>query len=237
MIYSSNRNINSVTQLNSPIQPVSHSSLPQRLFARREVIPPQNDLLWRIERGAVRTLTWDENGTFITLGYWGTGDLIGSPLSCVTPYQIECLTSVEVSIIPPHLWYQNVNAMISHIQQSEELLSIVHRKTISERLWLFLVWLSEKFGRDVEQGKLIDLNVTHQEMAEVLNTTRVTVTRLLQEFEEEATLIRHKRRLIIGSKSQKSNITNVTLGKPLANINQRQNNGSSFLAGYLQPKS
>ncbi len=171
--------------------------LPQRLFTRREVIPPRNDVLWRIERGAVRALTWGEDGTYITLGYWGTGDLIGYPLSKVKPYQIECLTSVEVSVVPPHLWNQDTNALLSHIQQAEELLSIVHRKPIALRLWQFLMWLSEKFGRDVEQGKLIDLNVTHQEMAEVLNTTRVTITRLLQQFEEEGTLSRYKRRMIL----------------------------------------
>ncbi|NJL61596.1 MAG: Crp/Fnr family transcriptional regulator [Methylacidiphilales bacterium] len=198
-MYSTNRNINSGTQQTST------GSLPQRLFTRREVIPARNDVLWRIERGAVRTLTWSEDGTFITLGYWGPGDLIGYPLSCVKPYQIECLTSVEVSVVPPHMWHQDVDALVSHIQQAEELLSIVHRKPISLRLWQFLVWLSEKFGRDVEQGKLIDLNVTHQEMAEVLNTTRVTVTRLLQQFEEEATMIRHKRRIIIRPVNNNSN--------------------------------
>ncbi len=181
---------------------VSYSSaikeqIPYRLFTRRERIPPRNDVLWRIERGAVRTLTWSEEGTFITLGYWGSGDLIGSPLSKVQPYQIECLTNVEVSIVPPHLWYQDVNALLSHIQQAEELLSIVHCKPMSLRLWQFLVWLSRKFGREVEQGQLIYLNATHQEMAEVLNTTRVTVTRLLQQFEEEGMLLRQKRQIIL----------------------------------------
>jgi len=171
--------------------------LPQQIFTRREVIPLQNDVLWRIEHGAVRTLTWSEDGTFITLGYWGLGDLIGYPLSRVKPYQIECLTGVEISIVPPHLWHQDINALLSHIQQAENLLSIVHRKPISLRLWQFLLWLSEKFGRDVEKGKLIDLNVTHQDIAEVLNTTRVTVTRLLQQFEEEGTVFRHKRRIIL----------------------------------------
>jgi CRP-like cAMP-binding protein len=171
--------------------------IPYRLFTRREMIPPRNDVLWRIERGAVRTLTWSEEGTFITLGYWGSGDLIGSPLSKVKPYQIECLTNVEVSIVPPHLWYQDVNALLSHIQQAEELLSIVHCKPMSVRLWQFLLWLSRKFGREVEEGKLIDLNATHQEMAEVLNTTRVTITRLLQQFEEEGALLRHKRQMIL----------------------------------------
>ncbi|MHC5725553.1 MAG: Crp/Fnr family transcriptional regulator [Nostoc sp.] len=183
---------------------VSNSSalggqLPQQIFTRRELIPLQNDVLWRIDHGAVRTLTWSEDGTFITLGYWGLGDLIGYPLSRVKPYQIECLTGVEISIVPPHLWHQDINALLSHIQQAEDLLSIVHRKPISLRLWQFLVWLSEKFGRDVDKGKLIDLNVTHQDIAEVLNTTRVTVTRLLQQLESEGTVLRHKRQIILRS--------------------------------------
>jgi len=182
--------------LNSTVR-ANNTTANGQLFTRREVIPPRNDVLWRIERGAVRTLTWSEEGIFITLGYWGPGDLIGHPLSRVKPYQIECLTSVEASIVAAHLWDQDIKGLLSHIQQAEELLAIVHRKPISLRLWQFLVWLSEKFGRDVEQGKLIDLNITHQEIAEVLNTTRVTITRLLQQFEEEGTLLRHTRRIIL----------------------------------------
>ncbi len=177
--------------------PALPSPLSQRLFSRRDLIPAQQDILWRIERGAVRTLTWSEQGTLITLGYWGAGDLVGYPLSKINPYQIECLTSVEMSILPSELWYQELEAMLLHIQQAEELLSIVHRKPVSLRLWQFLVWLNQKFGRDVAQGRLIDLSVTHQELSEVINTTRVSVTRILQQFEDEGALLRHERRLIL----------------------------------------
>lgn len=193
MSYTSFISNSSTTSDNSTL----NSELSQQLFSRKEIIPARNDLLWRIDRGAVRTLTWSEEGTYVTLGYWGIGDLIGYPLSKVQPYQIECLTSVEVSVVPPHHWPLYTNALISHIQHSEEILTIVHRKPISLRLWQFLVWLSEKFGRNVEQGKLIDLNLTHQEISEVLNTTRVTVTRLLQQFEEKGVLLRYKRRIIL----------------------------------------
>jgi len=41
-------------------------------------------------------------------------------------------------------------------------------------VWQFLLWLSNKFGRELKQGKLIELVITHQEIADVLNTTRVT---------------------------------------------------------------
>jgi CRP-like cAMP-binding protein len=182
--------------ISTPIS-VSAEPLTQRLFSRRESIPPQTDVLWRIERGAVRTFTWSEEGTLISLGYWGPGDVVGHSLSRLNPYQIECLTSVEVSILLETLWCQALDAIVSHIQQAEELLSIVHRKPASVRLWQFLIWLGEKFGRDVEQGRLIELELTQQEMADAVNITRVTVTRLLQQFESEGMLRRHQRRLVL----------------------------------------
>jgi CRP-like cAMP-binding protein len=160
-------------------------------------MPLRKDVLWRIDRGIVRTLTWNEEGTFTTLGYWGLGDVVGYPLSKIQPYQIECLTSVEATIILPHLWNEETNALLCHIQQAEELLSILHQKPTSLRLWQFLLWLSEKFGRDLEKGRLIDLNITHQDISEVLNTTRVTVTRLLQKFAAEGKILRHKRSIVL----------------------------------------
>jgi CRP-like cAMP-binding protein len=179
-----------------------NKQLTQHLFTRRSIIPLKHDVLWRIERGIVRTLTWNEDGTCITLGYWGPGDIVGYPLSKINPYQIECLTSVEAIITPPQLWHEDIKALLSHIQQGEELISILHRKPTSLKLWLFLVWLSEKFGRDLEQGKLIDLNITHQDISEVLNTTRVTVTRILQQFEEEGKILRYKRSIVLNLPSK-----------------------------------
>ena len=182
---------------NSVSTPILPSPLTQRVFSRRDLVPPDQNVLWRIERGAIRTATWGEQGTLITLGYWGSGDIVGYPLSRVRPYQIECLTSVEMSMLPKALWYQALDAMLLHIQEAEELFSIVNRKPVSLRLWQFLIWLGKKFGRDVEQGRLIDLEVTHQEIAEVINATRVSVTRMLQQLESEGILLRYQRRFIL----------------------------------------
>lgn len=175
-----NTQTNMITTI-STLTPTDADLLTQRLFNRRESIPPQTDVLWRIERGAVRTLTWSVDGTLIALGYWGPGDVVGHPLSRLQVYSIECLTSVEVSILPSAVWCQVLDAIVLHIQQAEELLCIVNRNPVKQRLWQFLVWLGQKFGRDVEQGRLIDLGLTQQELAEAINTTRVTVTRLLRQ--------------------------------------------------------
>lgn len=181
----------------SALNPTLPSILTQRIFSRREMIPSRQDIIWKIDRGAVRTYTWSEQGTVIVLGYWGKGDVVGHSLSRVNPYQIECLTSVETSLLPIKFWDKAMEAMLSHIQQTEELLSIVHRKPVSLRLWQFLNWLGQKFGRNVDSGQLIDITITHQEIAEVINTTRVSVTRMLQQFEEEGIILRHQRQLII----------------------------------------
>lgn len=169
----------------------------QRTFNRHDLIPLQPDVLWQVEQGTVRSLTWSEKGTAVTLGYWGIGDVVGQPLSSVQPYQIECLTSVEASYIPAHQWNQALDAIFRHIRQAEELLCIVRQEPTYERLLQLLIWLAQKFGRSVEPGQLIDLRLTHQDIAEVIGATRVTVTRLLSRFEQEGIIHRPCRHFIL----------------------------------------
>ena len=171
--------------------------LPVKLFSRGELIPLDRDVLWRIERGAIRTLTWNPLGKATTLGYWGEGDVVGQPMTQIQAYEIQCKTSVEVSILPKHLWQQALDTILRQAQQTEELLSIVHCKSAYQKTWRFLVFLSQKKGRDVEQVRVIDLPITHEEIASAVGTTRITVTRTLQQFEAEGKLRREKRRLIL----------------------------------------
>ncbi|MEE3716068.1 Crp/Fnr family transcriptional regulator [Tumidithrix elongata RA019] len=159
--------------------------LMQQEFQKGEIIPCQVGILWQIRQGVVRTTTWSVEGTKATLGLWGIGDAIGEPLSHVSPYEMECLTHVKVDFLPSGLWYQALDAIFHHVQLTEELLSILHWHPISDRLKLFLIWLAEKFGREIQCGKLIDIKLTHQQIAEIISTTRVTITRSLIEFAKQ----------------------------------------------------
>ena len=176
-------------------------SFPQQLtrlpFSRNDCLPSRPDLLWSVEWGIVRTLTWNEEGASIILGYWSAGDVVGQPLSGVYPYQMECLTSVEATSVPVPQWYRFLDGIIAHSKATEELFSIVRSERIYNRLDKLLIWLGNKFGRSVSQGILIDLRLTHQNIAELIGTTRVTVTKLLKELEEEGKIIRQQRHYII----------------------------------------
>lgn len=158
--------------------------LVRQTFKRRDVLPLRPDRLWQIEAGVVRTLTWDKEGMMVVLGFWGIGDIVGQPLSHVNPYQVECLTPVQASIFSPANGYPQ-DSLIWHVRHTEELLRIIHTKRMESRLLQFLGWLAYRFGRETVQGQVIDLRLTHQEIADVLGTTRVTVTRLLNQLEKQ----------------------------------------------------
>jgi CRP-like cAMP-binding protein len=159
-------------------------------FSRRSSLPFGRDYLWQIEAGVVRTLTWLEDGTTVTLGLWGPGDIVGRVLSKADPYQIECLTPVEATVLPLNRWHLVNEAIILHIQQFQEFLEILHCRSVDASLLRLLSWLAKKFGHQVEQGQLINLHLTHQELSEIIGTTRVTVTRLLNSFEKQGIIER-----------------------------------------------
>ena len=53
---------------------------------------------------------------------------------------------------------------------------------------MLLGWLAEKYGEVGDRGCVLDLRLTHQAIAEMIGSSRVTVTRLLNVFEDEGKL-------------------------------------------------
>ncbi|EAW34206.1 Crp/Fnr family transcriptional regulator [Lyngbya sp. PCC 8106] len=173
-----------------------------RDFYRRDLIPLMPEVLWKIESGIVRTMTWNQEGNQISLGYWGVGDVIGQPLSRLDPFQVECVTSVRVSLIPPQEWSHELGSILSHIQQAQELHSIVQTQSTDLKLLNFLNWLAKKFGNTTELGLLIDVRLTHLEIADVIGITRVSVTRMMQKLERKGIILRPRRHCIILKSAQ-----------------------------------
>lgn len=168
--------------LNLVIPPFPQSKDHQ--FKRHQLMPLTNVLLWRIDTGVVRILTKNEEDNVISLGFWGQGDLVGQPLFPFYLYQVECLTIVQASILPK-TYFLAKEVMLSYIQRTQELLKILHARNMKLRLLRLLIWLAERFGHQLPQGKIINLRLTHQEIADTICASRVTVTRLLNEFEKE----------------------------------------------------
>jgi CRP-like cAMP-binding protein len=157
----------------------------EKKFSVRTMVPCPDSCLFRIKQGAVRTLTYLDDGTAVVLGVWNAEDIVGGMLSHVKPYFIECLTAVEGTLFVPDHSLLTTGYMKSHLQQIEELIIIRSHKTIELRVIKVLSWLFRKFGEDKAQGQLINLRLTHQDLADLLGTTRVTMTRTLGQLEAQ----------------------------------------------------
>ncbi|MGF1604299.1 MAG: Crp/Fnr family transcriptional regulator [Thermosynechococcaceae cyanobacterium] len=158
-----------------------------RKFKRRECLPMLQNLLWQIDMGMVRTFTLHEDGGITALGLWRAGDVIGHPFAGIEPYHIECLSNVQAHLLQIDDRLALDEAMWSHIHQSQALLTM-HHGSVQTRFRTFLHWLAEKLGQHSGEECFIPLPLTHQDIAEVIDSSRVTVTRLIGQFEREGTL-------------------------------------------------
>jgi CRP-like cAMP-binding protein len=159
-------------------------------FPVRSIISCDSPRLFRITSGVARTLTYLDDGTPVIFGLWGPGDAVGGMLSEVTPYYIESFTPVEGTLFTPSDPTEIAHLTKRYLKQVEELMIIRSNKTIDIRLIRMLSWISLRFGEDNALGNLINLRLTHQDLAELLGTTRVTVTRTLGEIEDRGLIKR-----------------------------------------------
>ncbi|MEO0406061.1 MAG: Crp/Fnr family transcriptional regulator [Cyanobacteria bacterium P01_A01_bin.135] len=165
-------------------------------FKRREIIPLRENTLWHFQAGAARLLTLSEEGTVITLGFLGAGDFTGQPLIGIQPCELECLMDVEAVRLHLEQCRELQPVTMDHLYQMQALIRM-RQGNIAQRLELLLAWLGQKFGCPSEGGHLIQLRLTQQELADTIGTTRVTVTRLMQNLERQGSLYYSRRQQIV----------------------------------------
>lgn len=162
-------------------------------FSKGENIPLQPDALWLICKGWVKLSTLTEHNGEILMGIAGQGIPFCRTLTALPIYQVTALSqTVELAAIShremahsPHLAQLIAEGVTQRLQQSELLLSVCGRRRASDRLLTLIQVLKTILGEPVANGTRLSLRLTHQELAEASCTTRVTVTRLLSELQQQ----------------------------------------------------
>jgi CRP-like cAMP-binding protein len=166
-------------------------------FHKRSNLDLQRAEMWKIESGIVRASTWLEDASSTTLGFWGAGDIVGNGIFQREDDRLECLTTVTASPLLVENCADGV--MLAYIKQLQELLLIRSCKRIEDMLLKLLIWLGKRFGERGEAGLILTAWLTHQDLADALSTSRVTITRSMSQLERQGA-IHHlgKHRLFIG---------------------------------------
>lgn len=178
---------------------------PVRLEVGRNValaLEPQT--LYQVRQGLLKLSTRHGNGIETLVGLIGPGMLLGRPVSALSSYLVTTMTPVQLVGWPqavveanPLLGSRLLPFATRRLQQAEALLAIAGQQRTEDRLRQLLVVLRDEIGEPVEEGTCLSVRLTHEELAGLVGSARVTVTNLLRTFKQEGWLTLDSRRRII----------------------------------------
>ena len=150
-----------------------------------------NQCCWRIDAGYLRMVSLSECGESFALGDWGPSDIVIPTSLQITNQVLFALSEISVVQCDPTAEEQQ-QFILDHLQQLSALLVLSRVRPMEDRLLRVLVWLGERFGRVNSIGislSLNEMNLTHRNLAELIGSTRVTVTKSLMRLRQEGLLI------------------------------------------------
>src|SRR5215210_1027452 len=89
------------------------------------------------------------------------------------------------------------SSLSERLRQSDEVIqSLLHRE-VANRLARLLVNLGERFGEENGADLLIDVRLTHQDLASMIASTREAVSKVMSEFQRDGVVESRNRRITI----------------------------------------
>ncbi len=159
---------------------------PLRSYPVGKRIPLRNDEVCIIYRGIVRIQTLQSEGEESILGFVGPMMPILSDFTMFNVYEIYALTPVDLLRLSwsevqksDDLMRELNLTLIQRLRHTEALLALRSKRQTSERLIGFLSFLAQEYGRRTPQGILLEIQLTHQQIADTIGTTRVSITRMI----------------------------------------------------------
>jgi len=166
-----------------------------------EMLPHE---IWVVCRGVVQLGTLYDTGDEALLGLASSSMPFGLPLTLIRPYQAIALTDVDLMRLTMTEIEQSpalAQGMLRHItrrlRQTEAVLAMVGYRRVEDRLRHLLILLKQEIGQSTNEGIRLGVRLTHQQLANAIGTTRVTVTRLLNQLREEGWLFIDRNRYIV----------------------------------------
>lgn len=161
-------------------------------YERGEEIPLITQGIWQVNRGVVQLAKYNLSGEETLLGWAQTENFLGLWFTTLEAYQAKALSDVYLQWYSlteiescPEISQLVLTQTVTRIRQTEELLAISGLKRVEEKLIALLKLLSKEMGETQEGLIRIKVRLTHQNIANAIATTRVTVTRLLGDWQKQ----------------------------------------------------
>lgn len=188
------------------------------VFVRRlpgdTVIFHENDpaaAFYMVKSGKVKIYKLSREGREQVLAILGEGQILGDvPAFDGGPYPATAATMEESELLlvrsgdfqdllkqHPDMAVKIIKVLGQRLRQAMELVRDLSFKQVPHRLAGMLLKLARENGRETGEGIELDLGMSRQEIADVVGTSRETVTRELKKMEKAGLLRIDRRRVLV----------------------------------------
>jgi CRP-like cAMP-binding protein len=168
------------------------------------------DTAYLLLKGKVKLSQVTLDGQQIILGYLSPGRVYGIiailkkvtyPVSAQAVSKCKALawdqkTLNNLMVRYPHIALNSLYIMSGQIREFQNRVRDLSTKRVETRVARAVLRLANQAGKKVEEGVLIDLPLSRQDIAEMTGTTQFTVSRILHDWETRK-LIQSKRQQIV----------------------------------------
>ncbi len=169
------------------------------------------DAMFIIFSGKVRVVLFGENGKDITLTFFKPGDFFGEmSLLDEQPRSANVIT-VEPSTLlvlkredflehlkeSPTTAINVITELSRRLRKADAVIGNLALLDVYGRVARLLMELAEKDGQEVDYGILIRKRPTQQDIASMVNSSRETVSRVLNEFQKRGLLLMDGKKVVL----------------------------------------
>ncbi len=186
----------------------------RRVLARGELIWSQGEpsqYVAFLVSGKVMSWFQARNGKTGTTGFWCAGDLLGAAdvgTVGIRQQTVRCLEECVIYTLPferfddlvrrfPELGLAIIRALSVRLRWVAQLAITLETQPAFERICTVLLALAERFGADSDEGVLINLKPTNEDLAAIAGVTRQFTNATLRDLRQRGLLITRRRNIIL----------------------------------------
>ena len=208
------RKIPLLAELGNAVVEKLADAVEMREVRRREVIylpGDPGDSLFAVNSGRVKISKVTRDGKALTLSYCSPQTIFGE--TCLTDggpreEMAEAMQNSVVTEIPrahfeellqghAKLGYEMTKLLARRRLDLENKLETLVFRDVTSKLAELLLGLADEYGVEDARGTLVALKITHQELANLIGSTRETVSLTLSQFKRKKLICSEGRRVII----------------------------------------
>lgn len=185
-----------------------------RQYSKRDIVLQKGghgDGLLFLLSGQLQVLDVTEDGRAIGLRMLAPGDFFGEIAlinNSTRSASVVAMTNVVVAFLPaatamhlfshsPSVAKQMLRHLAQKIQRDSEFRSLLSINNTAKRIYTYLVLLQKKTQLEPGAASVVENLPTHQDIANMINTSRETVTRALAALAQQGIVQKDANRLII----------------------------------------